>query len=271
MRNLFLFIHLTLGITCAAQSYKLYKGDTINYTDIHNHKQGIWIMLNSSGDEILEQGLYESNKKDGYWVSYYPGGQVKHKITYKNGKAIGPAEFYYENGLISEQGIWHINHWKGNYKFYNKSGRLAYDWNYDESGNRTGTQKYYHDNGTLKYTGEWNEGKATGTLKIYDDQGKLITERVYNNGEFQENKAITEYITTDEVAPQQTLTEQKHSETFKGTGKHTIYNLHGLVEKQGFFVNGKIFTGTHCFYNEGKEITKVIHYQNGNVVKTEEF
>jgi antitoxin component YwqK of YwqJK toxin-antitoxin module len=254
-----------------AQSFELYKGDTINHTDINNHKQGLWIKFNNTGDEILEQGIYSSNKKSGWWISYYPNGKVKHKITYKNGKAIGPAEFYYENGLISEQGNWHIDHWKGNYKFYNKSGSLAYDWNYNERGQRTGTQKYYHDNGVLKYTGEWNEGKATGTLMIFDDSGKLVTERVYDNGEFKENKAITENITTEEVAPRQEVAATKVTSTFNGTGNHTIYNLHGLVEKQGFFVNGKIFNGKHCFYDDNKELIKVVHYQNGNVIKTEEF
>ncbi|MCU4156412.1 toxin-antitoxin system YwqK family antitoxin [Carboxylicivirga sp. A043] len=271
MQNVFIIILLTVSFNTMAQSYELYKGDTINYTDINNHKQGLWIKFNNSGDQILEQGVYATNKKSGWWICYYPDGKVKHKITYKNGKAIGPAEFYYENGLISEQGNWNIDHWKGNYRFYNKNGSLAYDWNYDDKGQRTGTQKYYHDNGTLKYTGEWNDGKATGTLKIFDDTGKLITERVYNNGEFQENKAITENITTNEIAPRQEVPESKHASTFKGTGNHTVYNMHGLVEKQGFFVNGKIFTGKHCFYNDSKKLTKVIHYQNGNIVKTEEF
>lgn len=259
-----------IGASSLAQTYELYNGDTINYTDIHNRKQGLWLKLNDAGDQLLEQGKYISNRKDGLWISYYPSGNVKHKITYQNGKAIGLAQFYYDNGILSEEGIWHVDHWQGNYKFYNENGRLAYDWNYDDTGKRTGNQKYYHENGTLKYTGMWTDGKATGTLKIYDDKGRLITERVYNDGEFMENVAITENITTNEVAPQQALAQQHEHSTFKGTGNHTVYNLHGLVEKQGFFVNGKIFTGKHCFYNQEKKLIKVVHYQNGNIVQTEE-
>ncbi len=86
-----------------------------------------------------------------------------------------------------------------------------------------------------------------------------------------ENVAITETITTDEVAPQQTLAQNTEHGTFKGTGNHTVYNLKGQVEKQGFFVNGKIFTGKHNFYNKEHQLIKVVHYQNGNVVQTEEY
>lgn len=253
-----------------AQSYELYNGDTINYSDANKLKHGLWLTFDNNGEEIVEQGVYVENKKDGWWVTYYPNGNVKHKITYKKGKAIGPAIFYYENGLISEEGVWHVDHWQGNYKFYHKNGSMAYDWNYDEAGKRTGTQKYYHKNGTLKYTGVWDKGKATGTLKIFDDQGKLITERVYNDGEFQENVAVTDGITTNEMAPKQMLAQAKPNSTFKGTGNHTVYNMNGQVEKQGFFVNGKMFTGKHCFYNADKSLSKIVHYQNGNVIRTEQ-
>jgi len=271
MRNALLIICLTISAAALGQSYELYQGDTINYTDINKRKQGLWITFNSHGDKIQEQGKYIENRKDGWWISYYPDGQVKHKITFKNGKAIGPAQFYYANGLISEEGNWHVDHWQGNYKFYNESGSMAYDWNYDDAGRRTGTQKYYHKNGTLKYTGNWVDGKATGTLKIYDELGKLITERVYNDGKFAENKAITEDVITTEMAPQQQLASKSETTTFTGTGNHTVYNMNGLVEKQGFFVNGSIFTGKHCYYNSDKELVKIVHYQNGNIIRTEEL
>ncbi len=268
MRNILIIIIFCFCKTLTSQTYELYKGDTVNYVDVNNKKQGLWIKFNNEGDQILEKGAYLSGQKNGVWISYYPSGNKKHEITYKKGKAIGQARFFYENGLISEEGIWHIDHWQGNYKFYNKSGSLAYDWNYDETGKRTGTQKYYHDNGVLKYSGQWDNGKATGVLKIFDDAGKLITERVYNNGEFQENVAITENITTNEVAPTQVKVAANH-DAFTGTGNHTVYNLQGLVEKRGFFVNGKIFTGKHFFYNQDKKLIKVVHYHNGNVSKTE--
>ncbi len=264
--NLFLFF--TIGVS--AQSFVLYQGDTINVVDHQNRKQGLWLSFNDKGDKIVEQGKFVSNQKEGLWITYYPNGNVKHRISYQGGKAIGPAQFYYENGLLSEEGNWHIDHWQGNYRFYNISGSLAYDWNYDEDGQRSGAQKYYHDNGTLKYSGVWKKGKATGTLRIYDDGGRLITERVYDDGEFRENVAVTTTVLTDERAPQQVAAVDRTVAEFNGTGQHTVYNLKGQAEKQGFFVNGKIFTGTHSFYDEDHQLIKVVHYQNGDIVKTED-
>ncbi len=259
-----------IGSISMAQSYEKYNGDTINIIDINNQKQGLWVKFDNSGKIILEQGHYISNKKDGLWTTYYSNGKKKHQITYEKGKAIGKACFYYDNGLISEEGYWHIDHWQGNYRYYNKTGRLAYDWNYDEKGERNGTQKYYHDNGILKYMGDWQEGKAIGTLKVFDSDGKLITERVYNNGEFKAAVAITENIKTNEVAPTQELTQNKLNNKFKGTGTHTVYNLHGKIEEQGFFVNGKLFNGQHYFYDSNNSVVKIIHYRNGKLLKIEE-
>ena len=260
-----------LGSITMAQSFDVLKGDTINLTDINNKRQGLWIKYDTNGQVIEEKGYYISDKKNGLWSTYYPNGKKKHEITYKNGKAIGPACFYYSNGLISEEGIWHIDHWKGNYKFYNKTGSLAYDWNYDDNGARTGKQKYYHDNGMLKYTGEWLAGKATGTLKVFDKEGQLITERVYNDGVFTENIPITKNITTREIAPKQNLKTETMLSDFKGTGTHTILNLDGTIEEKGYFINGHIFNGQQYFYDANKKITKIHHYKNGKLIKTETF
>ena len=253
-----------------AQTYKEYNGDTINFTDINKCKQGLWVKFDDDGEVMLEQGHYVSNKKNGLWIRYYDDGKKKHQITYQNGKAIGPACFYYNNGLISEEGFWHIDHWRGKYKYYNKTGSLAYDWNYDERGKRNGLQKYYHDNGILRYTGRWQDGKATGSLKIFDQTGKLITERIYNTGELKETIAVTKDIKTDETAPKQESARHASAGTFKGTGPHTVYKLTGDVEEKGFFVNGKLFNGQHFFYDSNNQVVKIIHYKNGNPVKTEE-
>lgn len=254
-----------------AQAFEIYNGDTINFTDINNKKQGLWIKLDNNGDKILEQGNYLKGKKEGLWISYHTNGKTKHEITYNKGKASGPARFYYDNGIICEEGIWNIDHWQGKYRYYNKNGSLAYDWNYNNTGKRTGEQKYYHKNGTLKYTGNWKEGKASGTLKIFDESGVLITERVYEDGKFEDNIVVTSGEKTKEKAPSQIANNSTPQELqkFRGTGMHTVFNLSGQIEKKGFFVNGKLFNGQHYFYNN-KELIKVIYYQNGTLKKTED-
>lgn len=246
------------------QTYKVYRGDTINVVDANELKQGYWIEFNNSEEKILEKGRFVNGKKEGIWIYYYSSGSIKNEITYKAGMAIGPACFYYPDGGVSEKGFWNVDHWEGNYKYYHRTGNLAYDWNYNKQGKRTGEQKYFHENGQLKYEGIWDKGKTTGALKMYDDKGVLINERIYDDeGKFASNvKPKVQKKTDNEVA-------QARSE-FKGTGLHTIYNLQGKPEKKGFFVSGELYDGEEYTYNSKGTLLEIKYYEHGEVKNTEE-
>jgi hypothetical protein len=46
------------------------------------------------------QGSIKNGKKEGYWVSYWPNGQLQYKGDYKNGKAEGYWVGYFEDGSV---------------------------------------------------------------------------------------------------------------------------------------------------------------------------
>lgn len=261
--TLLLFV-FTLSVT--AQSYEVYQGDTINIIDKQNQKQGLWLTFNNVGTQIVEKGHYVNGKKNGIWHAYYPSGQKKHEITYKDGQPIGNACFYFENGSVREKGYWNIDHWEGSYQLYHTTGQLAYDWNYNKAGKRTGIQKYYHENGTLKYQGEWDNGKTTGALKVYNQEGYLVSERVYANGKF--TKAVA-HDPKESISVKRTASQELSK--FTGTGMHTIYHLSGKPERKGFFVKGKLFNGEHLLYDQDGNLVKKVIYKNGQIVKTEEI
>ncbi len=262
MKYLSILILIFMILPATGQNYKIYKGDTINREDNNKLKQGIWLKFDDTNDDVIEQGKYSDNRKDGLWITYYPDGKKKNEITYVNGKAIGPARFYYNDGNLSEEGFWNIDHWEGEYKFYHKGGQLAYDWNYDSLGRRTGTQKYFHENGELKYEGDWAEGKTQGTLKMFNESGQLISERIYGD----DGKYASSVKHDPEIAEDKT---EKQYEKFSGTGMHTIYNMHGKPEKKGFFVKGNLFNGQSFEYNDSGELLYIEYYQNGELKRTE--
>lgn len=260
MKLIFASILFLTSFTVEGQDFKVYEGDTINVIDARKLKQGLWISFDNGGERIAEKGNYLNNRKNGVWIAYYPSGSKKHEISYKNGLAIGPSRFFQENGKISEEGYWNVDHWEGPYKFYHKSGQLAYDWHYNKKGTRSGEQKYYHENGALKYKGEWDSGKTVGSLKIFDQEGQLITERIYDDGKFSENivrEPKKEEKTTKEIS------------SFKGTGMSVVYNLQGKPERKGFFVRGKLFNGQYYQYDESGKLISIQHFENGELKKTE--
>lgn len=265
------------------QTFDIYKGDTINLTDPAGLKQGHWIVFNPSKTQIIEEGKYLNNKKEGIWKKYYENGKVKHELTYKANKPDGYAKFYYETGIVSEEGLWRNNKWVGEYKFFFENGNLSYEWNYNDQGKRSGQQKYYHSNGKLMIEGDWQEGKESGIIKEYDNTGKLIAEKNFSNGQLdassvknyesnsnqnttnnkidnnQNNNTVVKYSTT-ETADKKTL------EVFTGTGFNKLYTKDGKVEQEGDFENGILIKGKKFFYNEKGVLTKTVVIKDGRVI-----
>ena len=263
MKTVFLSYLIFITFYSFAQTDEAFKKDTVNFIDENNKKQGLWIRYSADKKRIIEKGYYLDGHKNGLWTTFYSSGRVKHEITYKEGKPIGPARFYYKSGKLSEEGYWNINHWEGQYRFYHPNGKLAYDWSYDKKGKRTGEQKYFYENGNIKYSGVWKEGKTTGALKMYNDSGLLVSERIYENGKFA--RSIN---TQNKDTFKMPAGHSKRWAHFTGTGNHTVYNLAGKIEKKGFFVKGELFNGEQYIYGNHDELIEKIIIRNGRVEQT---
>jgi len=106
------------------------------------------------GNPILENGT-------GYILGYNRAGKITARVNYKNNSRDGRAQWYYDNGQLSEEAI---------YK-YSASDYSGLRWEviavYDQNGNAL-------DKGTLK--------DGNGTWKRYDANGVLTEIRTYQNG-----------------------------------------------------------------------------------------
>ena len=131
--GLCVFIGLLLASPALQAQMTIENGDTINYVDASNFKQGHWKVSNKikklpgyKDDQMVEEGRYVNSKKEGVWKQYYPTSVVKNEIMYKNNVPNGFSRFYYASGKISEEGTWVNNKWEGNYKYYYENGQLNY-------------------------------------------------------------------------------------------------------------------------------------------------
>jgi TonB family protein len=68
--------------------------------------------LYSADGSILEIGVMEDGFKDGSWVSYYPGGNVRSEGEFNKGYRVGEWIWYHENGAVCSVEKWR----KGVYK-----------------------------------------------------------------------------------------------------------------------------------------------------------
>lgn len=262
-----------------AQSFNAIEGDTINYIDANNNKQGFW-----KNTEKRTEGNYINNEKEGIWKSFYKSGGLKSEISYLHGEKKGYAKIYYENGQIAEEGMWMGDKWTGRYKSYYANGKLSYLWNYNDKGNRSGYQRYFYENGNIKIEGQWLEGKEDGLIKEYYVSGVLKSKKTYCDGKCKKNSIkifsekdsvlntdilVTEKIDTVTVVEKADVYFEKKDSLhlFTGNGQHVLYNKFRKTERKGEFVNGVLKNGKHYIYNEKGVLIKTEIYKQGKKIE----
>ncbi len=306
---LLFILSLTSVIPCYSQTFEISNGDTINYTDANGKQQGHWVIYNRmrkrkkmgyTDDQIIEEGKYVNGERQGIWIGYHNNGVVKYEITFKDDFPNGYAKFYYKSGSINEEGYRELNKWVGKYLYYYENGQIAYDFFYDNNGERQGKQLYYHENGNIMVSGNWDSGKESGLLKEYYENGSLKSERTYSDGYY--SPSNTKIYKMDEVPAvkpiikpvdknaikQDTNKEEVKLETqpiikpptisntdksndnpefFNGTGDFILKNKEGNVIKEGYFQKGKLINGiAYIYYSNGK-LKKTIVYENAIIIE----
>lgn len=131
--TLLLASFLTFGQRSNWTSYDLYLGDTVNVIENNSTKQGRWVLLGKDkkgkkyrfykNSQIVEDGEYINNSKEGLWKVYHSSGRLQSTIYYKDNEPNGRAQFFREDGSIVASGTMKGNDFIGDYFIYDEKGK----------------------------------------------------------------------------------------------------------------------------------------------------
>ena len=110
------------------------------------------------GDLPHYVSLYRKKPFNGNLTDHYENGQLKFKVSYKNGKWDGLSEEYYENGQLM--------------------GKLSYK----DGEIENGPSEEYYENGQLKKKVSFKDGKENGPSEEYYENGQLLHNWTYEDG-----------------------------------------------------------------------------------------
>jgi antitoxin component YwqK of YwqJK toxin-antitoxin module len=88
----------------------------------------------------------------GKWINYYENGNFKEIGYYHNNLVEGPIKKYYENGILKAEG--NYKDWRikiGEWKYFDKNGKLKSTINYGEKGSIEEVKEYYK-RGEISYS-----------------------------------------------------------------------------------------------------------------------
>ena len=220
-------------------------GDTskkINY--LYGKKNGYYFSYEYSVDEnnvktggLISKELYVADIKQGQAYYFYPTGQLKTTIIYKNGIREGISREYSKDSLIITISEYH-NDYRISKENINRN---------DSRGFKQGTWKYFTKDFKVHLEENYLNGKLNGYVREYDKSGKIIKQVKYENG-----IEISEEIAAD-------------------TTKSNIQNdffVDGTLKKSGAYRNG-FPVGIHKEFNEKGDIISSAEYDDfGNLIGT---
>jgi antitoxin component YwqK of YwqJK toxin-antitoxin module len=116
---------------------------------------------------------------------FYPNGQVKERLTYKDGtlKILnGPFERWYKSGGLDMIGNYKNGKLDGLYESWGEmNNRLIVRSNY-KNGELNGLYETWYPAGQLKEKFNFKNGKLDGLSELFYENGKLLSQSNYKNG-----------------------------------------------------------------------------------------
>lgn len=81
--------------------------------------------------QVKVDGKYKNEEREGIWKAWYKNGNLWSEGEYKNGQRNGKGISYHENGKKYIEGLYRNDVRVGNWKFYDTTGTLVREVNFD--------------------------------------------------------------------------------------------------------------------------------------------
>lgn len=247
------------------------------FTNVNNLRQGEGFFYYESGElyrqvtfvDNLEQGKGFEYAKDGRIITFlnYEKGYIRsiEKVNRlnKRGQRKGFWVEYWPNGNLKEEGNWTNDVRNGLFKFYKKNGELDKIEVYRggeivedaEQAVVLDIRKEYYEDGKLKLIGSYKEGTKQGVFREYGKDGSIINSYLYENntktgegiidpeGKYQGN--WKRFYPTGELRAEGQYIDGKKE------GEWKFYYQNGKFEQRGNYKNDKPHGPWKWWYEDG--------------------
>ena len=206
---------------------------TMSYSYKAGKKNGMKKNYDIETGKVVIEENYTEDLKQGETNEYYPGGKIKTRKLFKDGREEGIGYEFGEDSTI----ITILEYKMGFLKRQEKINRR------DKNGLKQGAWKEFYSNGILKKEGPYLNDKKNGYFKEYAKNGSLVNTTKYVMDKMQVN------------APELTKIDVKND-----------YYPGGKIKYSGGYKNGDIPEGIHREYAEDGTISNSKVYADGQLV-----
>jgi len=201
--------------------------------------------LQPGSPTIVSKELYVNGVKEGPSYYYFPTGELKTLVYFKDGKKQGLSrEFSKDSVLITV--VEYNNNYVVNRERVNRT---------DTEGRRQGTYREYYESGRIKKESNYLDNQLHGYYREFNGNGELVTAQRYERGK------IVEEIDEDmrELLDMKNTYDEEGRLIFSGGYRDDVpVGIHRFYDTAGVVINAYL-------YNElGQKIAEGIIDEQGN-------
>jgi len=163
-----------------AQSYKVFKGDTINRVDSKGKKQGVWKRYYEN-DQLFSVANFKDDVALGTTTTYYKTGERQSDLVHATDGKTSRMKMYWPNGKLKATGKYIGQSKDSIWVFYNQTDSISSIESY-KLGKPHGKWLVYFSNGVVSEETNYLEGVKSGTSISYFADGKIKNVRSYKSG-----------------------------------------------------------------------------------------
>jgi len=114
---------------------------------------------------------------NGVFISHV--GDIKFKVTVKDGVISGDADYFYPSGKLMETGTFTDGKKDQKWTRYNENGSVSAIAFYT-LGKKSGTWSVFDNNGKKRFEMQYENGEKAGVWTNWDEHGMVVNTKNYN-------------------------------------------------------------------------------------------
>jgi antitoxin component YwqK of YwqJK toxin-antitoxin module len=183
LKKIFFILLVSVGFSCTAQTYQVFKGDTINRRDKNNLPTGVWKKFYSN-DTLFSECVFNRGKRVGICRTYYKNGKPQSILTYRGMTNTCDAEILYEDGNLKAKGKYIDKEKDSAWTYYDNFGKVT-STEFYLKGKKEGTWKVFYPNGVVSQETVYKGDKKNGPYKEFFQDGRKKTESNFKNDNYE--------------------------------------------------------------------------------------
>jgi antitoxin component YwqK of YwqJK toxin-antitoxin module len=202
-------------------------GQQTNVTDAQGRKQGDWKQLHPNG-QVRYSGQFKDDKAIGLFQYYFDNGKLSATNNHSPDGAVS-SHHYHTNGKIKAKGIYRNMKKDSLWQYFNEAEVLVLEETYKQN-LLHGVQRSYYDNGQIGEELHYRDSVKHGSWLKFFPNSKKWTEAFYKNG----NLDGLFKLFGDDGKPK---VQGSYIDGVRN-GVWLMFNLNGSVRTQDVYANG---------------------------------